>query len=85
MAAPRCLICPWHDHPEPIDVTDALIGAVAHELWKHGGGNATLNWLEAEAFIHELLRNCQAVDADSLPFQTLAVIESKGTRQRRAA
>lgn len=40
---------------DPIDVTDSVIGAVAHSLWQHTKGNETLNWLEAERLIQHLL------------------------------
>lgn len=42
-------------HPaKEIDVTNALVSAVAAELWKHCGGNDVLNWMEAERFVHSL-------------------------------
>ncbi len=37
-----------------IDLTQALTAAVAHELWKHCGGNEVVNWLEAERIVSSL-------------------------------
>ncbi len=42
-------------HPDQeIDITNALVGAVAAEIWKHCGGNDVLNWMEAERFVQAL-------------------------------
>ena len=37
-----------------LDLTRAITAAVAHELWRHGGGNDVLNWLEAERLVSSL-------------------------------
>ena len=42
---------------EPIDVTQKVIEAIAHELWKSRGGNDLLNWLEAERLFNQTMRN----------------------------
>jgi hypothetical protein len=39
-----------------VDLTQALTGAVAHELWKAAGGNEVVNWMEAERFVKALAR-----------------------------
>ena len=38
-----------------VDLTQALVGAVAHELWKACGGNEVVNWLEAERIVARLI------------------------------
>ena len=50
----RVAIRPSVSPHRELDVTDALIAAVAYELWKNGGGNEVLNWLEAERFVARL-------------------------------
>lgn len=40
----------------PIDVTHALVKAVAEELWRTTGGNDVLNWIEAERFVQSLMQ-----------------------------
>lgn len=37
-----------------LDLTKALTAAVAHELWRHAGGNEVVNWLEAERVVASL-------------------------------
>ena len=37
-----------------LELTAVLTAAVAHELWKHCGGNEVVNWLEAELFVASL-------------------------------
>lgn len=37
-----------------VDVTSAVTAAVAYELWRHCGGNAVVNWLEAERIVAKL-------------------------------
>jgi hypothetical protein len=37
-----------------LDLTKAITAAVAHELWKQGGGNEVVNWLEAERVVASL-------------------------------
>jgi hypothetical protein len=36
-------------------MTEALVSAIARELWRLHGGNETLNWLEAELHVSALL------------------------------
>jgi hypothetical protein len=45
------MLRPFMGPPEGLDVTEALVRAVAAELARHGGGNDTLNWLEAESIL----------------------------------
>ena len=42
-----------------LDLTQALTAAVAHELWKHCGGNEIVNWLEAERIVGSLMARGQ--------------------------
>lgn len=53
----RITIKPSAQPNKEIDITHALVGAVAAELWKAGGGNDVLNWMEAEHFIQSLAAN----------------------------
>lgn len=50
----RIVVHPFHS-PEGLDVTDAIIAAIAHEIWKVHGGNAVLNWLDAERCLAEVM------------------------------
>lgn len=43
-----------------LDLTQALTAAVAHELWKHCGGNEVVNWLEAERIVAGLTLRARA-------------------------
>ena len=46
--SPFCVtIYPFHGPTEGVDVTDALVGAIALVLWKLHGGNEPVNRLEA--------------------------------------
>lgn len=51
----RFVIQPILGSGEEIDVTDAVTRAIAQELWNHSGGNAVVNWLEAESHLQKLL------------------------------
>lgn len=51
----RVLIQPCLNPEAEIDVTGPLIAAIAEQLWIHCGGNAELNWIEAEAHLKRLL------------------------------
>ncbi|MFN0132992.1 MAG: hypothetical protein ACKVW3_10780 [Phycisphaerales bacterium] len=53
-----------------LDLTHALVAAVAHELWKDGGGNEVVNWLEAERIVHGLTGA-----AESLPTKRAGKVE----------
>jgi hypothetical protein len=59
-----------------IDVTTAVKSAVAHEIWIHTGANAVLNWIEAEAFVDDLLRRlarpAPEQQIEPLPFRPAA-------------
>ncbi|MCC6906318.1 MAG: DUF2934 domain-containing protein [Phycisphaerales bacterium] len=37
-------------------VTEEMIATLARRLWEVRGGNAVLNWLEAERSLQDLLR-----------------------------
>lgn len=46
--APLCItIYPFHGPSEGVDVTDALVDAITHVLWKLHGGNEPVNRVEA--------------------------------------
>lgn len=49
-----------------IDVTLSITRAVAEEIWRSTGGNAVLNWIEAEAFVERLLARLETPPA-SIP------------------
>jgi hypothetical protein len=44
----RIVIRPSMAPQREMDVTRAVVAAVAHELWRQFGGNEVVNWLEAE-------------------------------------
>ncbi|MBX3375722.1 MAG: DUF2934 domain-containing protein [Phycisphaeraceae bacterium] len=46
--SPRLLVRAGSDRAVPIDVTHAVVSAVAYELWKVRGGDPGENWTEAE-------------------------------------
>lgn len=52
----RITIRPMVDPLQQIDVTKLLIAAIAEELWRRYGGNAELNWLEAQRHLYGLIR-----------------------------
>ena len=51
----RIAIKPSAAPDREIDVTHALVRAVAEELWRNCGGNDVLNWMEAEQFVRSLV------------------------------
>jgi hypothetical protein len=51
----RIVIRPAGSPHRELDVTNAIVAAVAHELWKHQGGNEVLNWVEAERQVARLI------------------------------
>ncbi len=67
-----------------IDLTRVLTAAVAHELWQQCGGNESLNWLEAERFIHDIASRLGGVQAPADAHEDEAVeIERKPETRRR--
>lgn len=52
----RLVIRPAAAPAASIDVTNAVIAAIARELARVHQGNETLNWLEAEQIVTDLLR-----------------------------
>jgi hypothetical protein len=52
----RLVIRPAAVPAAAIDVTNAVVAAIARELSRFHGGNETLNWLEAEQIVTDLLR-----------------------------
>jgi hypothetical protein len=56
----RITIRPAANPERELDVTHALIAAVAHQLWEHGAGNHVVNWLEAERFVARLAAGMHA-------------------------
>jgi len=59
---PRWVVTPVLAPEKPIDVTEALISAVAHELWRTRGGNEALNWMEAEQHVERLIRASRRIE-----------------------
>lgn len=65
---PRFVVRPLAGPPEGIDMTRALVAAIAFELWQRDGGNAVLNWLEAERLLEgALFRSRQLSHPSALP------------------
>lgn len=60
----RIIVHPFHS-PEGLDVTDAIVAAIAHEIWKRHDGNAVLNWIEAERCLAEALARRASTHARS--------------------
>jgi hypothetical protein len=59
MRAPlRITIHPFHGPAEGVDVTDALVSAIALVLWKLQGGNEPVNRLEAIVLLECAVRSC---------------------------
>lgn len=50
-------IHPFHGPAEGVDVTDALVDAVALVLWKLQGGNEPINRLEAAVLLERAMKN----------------------------
>ena len=53
----RVVIHPVHGPGEGVDVTKALVDAVAMVLWKLQGGNESVNRLEAEMLLEKAMVN----------------------------
>ena len=51
-------IHPFHGPAEGVDVTEALVGAVALVLWKLQGGNEPVNRLEASVLLERAIGSC---------------------------
>jgi len=51
----RVTIHPFHGPTEGVDVTDALVTAIAFVLWKLHGGNEPVNRLEASVLLERAL------------------------------
>ena len=51
----RIVIRPSTAPDRELDITQALVAAVAAELWKTFGGNDVVNWMEAERQVALLL------------------------------
>ena len=76
----RVVIRPSLSPDRELDIAPALIGAVAHELWKHCGGNEVLNWLEAERILARLLAGMPPE-----PVRTARSRSAQGPTRRRPA
>jgi hypothetical protein len=50
-AGSRIIVHPTLGPQNGLDVTDALVGALANELLRVHGGNHVLNWIEAERLL----------------------------------
>jgi hypothetical protein len=53
----RVVIYPVHGPDEGVDVTEALVEAIAMILWKLQGGNEPVNRLEAEMLLEKAVAN----------------------------
>ena len=53
----RVVIYPVHGPDEGVDVTEALVEAIAMILWKLQGGNEPVNRLEAEMLLEKAMVN----------------------------
>jgi hypothetical protein len=51
----RVVIYPVHGPDEGVDVTEALVEAIAMILWKLQGGNEPVNRLEAELLLEKAM------------------------------
>jgi hypothetical protein len=51
----RVTIHPFHGPAEGVDVTDALVSAIALVLWKLHGGNEPVNRLEATVLLERAM------------------------------
>lgn len=63
-----------------VDLTQALTGAVAHELWKAAGGNEVVNWMEAERFVKALARVWAEAPTAAAATPIPAVVPTPATR-----
>lgn len=52
----RVTIHPFHGPAEGVDVTDALVDAIAHVLWKLHGGNEPVNRVEAIVLLERAMK-----------------------------
>ncbi len=52
----RVTIYPFHGPAEGVDVTDALVDAIAHVLWKLHGGNEPVNRVEAIVLLERAMK-----------------------------
>jgi hypothetical protein len=39
-----------------VDLTEPITRAIAHEIWRHTGGNGVVNWLQAEIIFENLAK-----------------------------
>jgi hypothetical protein len=56
----RITVHPLMEPKREIDLTYRLIAAIAEELWRRYGGNAQLNWLEAEEHLRRIIGEVRA-------------------------
>lgn len=52
----RVTIHPFHGPADGVDVTDALVDAIAHVLWKLQGGNEPVNRVEAIVLLERAMK-----------------------------
>lgn len=50
------MVYPFHGPAAGVDVTDALVDAIAHVLWTLQGGNEPVNRLEAAVLLERAMR-----------------------------
>jgi hypothetical protein len=77
----KVTIRPMLDPDHEMDITRAMIAAIAEELWKRFGGNEKVNWLEAELHLECLMG--VAHDGVALPALVLEARASTAALQRR--
>lgn len=53
----KLVIHPDLDPSRQFDVTGVVVGAIAQELWRMGGTNAVVNWLEAERHVDRMIQD----------------------------
>lgn len=60
--------------PQRRAVTHEMIAALAHRLWEMHGGNAVLNWLEAERLLKQSLDSPTSALASDASFCDLSAL-----------
>ncbi len=63
----RILVRPLAEPQREIDMTARLVSAIAEELWRRYGGNAALNWLEAERHLELIVGDAEASTKTVVP------------------
>lgn len=71
----------------PVDVTEAMIGAVAHSLWLARGGESQENWADAEDLVRQVLTGRAGgtgtgIEAEELPAMSAPVAARRQASRR---